>query len=99
MGNDKVISVISEINFENESIIDAQNVANEYFPIIEASFDEKFDESADYMSYLNNIQIYNSSVFSPVTLGEHTAVLKGLKTLLQVMIPYRCVYTKQMLIY
>ena len=54
LGNEKVKSVISEINFENESIIDAENIANianVYFTRIRASFDENFDDLDDYQSY------------------------------------------------
>ena len=83
LGNGKVKSVISEINFESKMIIDAENiadVANEYFTNIRAALDENFDDSTYvYISYRNNIQINNSFVFSPVAKEELIAVLKGLK--------------------
>ena len=34
----------------------------------------------EYMSYMRNIQINNSFVFSPVTKEEFLAILKGLKS-------------------
>ena len=83
LGNEKVKSVISEINLENETITDEENIANaanEYFTNIGASLDENFDDSTDYMSYMRNIQINNSFVFSPVTKEEIVAILKGLKS-------------------